>query len=299
MFDDHSTTTAAVVGLGTMGRGIARLLRANGLEVVAVDREPLTPATAASWGLDEVRLASSIAECVDGADIVFEAVFEDLDVKEEVLREISTATDAVIASNTSTFVPSVLAEFCVSPERLLVAHFFNPSDVVPLVEVVPHARSDEAITRGVAALLERMGKVAVVVRAERIGFVANRLQAAILREALSLVEEGVVSASGLDDVVRSGLAPRWAVAGPIGVADLGGLDIFATVCAEIFPTLNNAVVAPDILVEHVEAGELGAKSGRGFYRHDTNATRRAASAMAWMFSLQKNGKDLHLFSEEA
>lgn len=299
MFEDPSRVTAAVVGLGTMGRGIARLLISGGVRVTGFDREAPRPDELGSWGLSGMRLVRSLKECVEGADIVFEAVFEDLDVKEGILRSLSAATEAVIASNTSTFVPSVLSPFVTSPDRLLVAHFFNPSDVVPLVEVVPHPGTDPAVTRGVAAMLAALGKSPVVLEAECTGFVANRLQAAILRESLALIEEGVVGPAGIDAVVKSGLAPRWAVAGPMGVADLGGLDIFATVCAEIFPTLSNSMVPNELLMRLVEAGHLGAKSGSGFYHHDSGTARRAAGAMSWMFSLQENGKDLRLFSEEA
>jgi 3-hydroxybutyryl-CoA dehydrogenase len=263
---------AAVVGLGTMGAGIARLLARLGVATTVFD--PSADAVARA-GLDAgVTVSPTLAACAADADIVFEAVFESLDAKRPVLAAISAATDGVIASNTSTFTPSVLARMVEDPGRLLVAHFFHPAEVVPLVEVVPSPGTRREAVDAVRALLERLGKAPVLLHAEAPGFVANRLQAAVLREALALVDAGVVDAEGIDRVVTTGLGPRWAVAGPLGVADLGGLDIFETVCAELFPTLSAAVVPSRQLSDRVARGDLGAKSGQGFGSY--SAARRTA-----------------------
>ncbi|WP_054686522.1 3-hydroxyacyl-CoA dehydrogenase family protein [Microbacterium sp. No. 7] len=297
MVTEIQNVRAAVIGLGTMGRGIARALLAAGGTVSAYDPTPLTAAYMRDHGLAELQMHPSAEESVSDAHIVFEAVFEDLEVKERVLRVVSEASaDAVIASNTSTFRPSVLAPFVRRPERLLIAHFFNPPDVVPLVEVVPHAGTDPAAVDIVVGLMRRLGKRPVLLRTETTGFVANRLQAAMLRESLALIEAGVADAEAVDEVVMSALAPRWAIAGPIGVADLGGLDVFAALCAEIFPTLDNSEVPSDVLLDLVAAGRLGAKSGRGFYAHSSRSVRVAAQRMAWVFAMEKNGKDLPIDS---
>lgn len=288
--------TAAVIGLGTMGSGIARLLLAHGATVRGFDAHANAGALGADDRLAGLELAESLSDAVRGADVVFEAVFEDIDVKEAVLGEIGRSTDSVIASNTSTFVPTRLARFVREPGRLLVAHFFNPSDVIPLVEVVPHAGTSRDLPDQMAELLRAVGKRPVVLRRERPGFVANRLQAAILRESLALVEEGVVTPDGIDEVVRSALAPRWSVAGPIGVADLGGLDVFLAVCSEIFPTLADASAPSSLLVDAVEAGRLGAKTGRGFYPHTPESVQRAADAMAHLFA-SAGGGDLRRSDE--
>lgn len=285
------TGRAAVIGLGTMGLSIARLLRANHVTVAVYDERAFSASVIESEGVSGVEPSISIAECVVDADIVFEAVFEDLDVKARVLREISESTRAVIASNTSTFPPSTLAQAVQRPERFLVAHFFNPADVIPLVEVVPCRQTERYVVADLCATLIEWGKHPVTLAKERVGFVANRLQAAILRESLSLVEDGVVTAEELDDVVINALAPRWSAFGPLGVADLGGLDVFSAVCAQIFPTLSNATTPSEVLLDRISTGELGAKSGVGFYKHTAASTRAAAHTMSDMFT--NHGARIH------
>lgn len=259
---------AAVIGLGTMGVGIARMLVEHGLSVSVYDERPMAAEHLDRNGLGGLSPSTTIAECVGDADIVFEAVFEDIEVKKKVLQQISAATSAVIASNTSTFVPSSLSPAVRAPERFLIAHFFNPAEVIPLVEVVPGPATDPEVVDAVYSALSSWGKHPVRLSRECVGFVANRLQAAVLRESLSLIEEGIVSAAEIDDVVINALGPRWAAAGPIGVADLGGLDIFTAVCAQIFPTLSSTTTPSAELLDRVAGGDLGAKSGRGFYEHD-------------------------------
>lgn len=272
-----SSPRIAVVGLGTMGRAIARTLSTHGFDVRGYDPSGARADAGAVT-------CTTFQDCVEEADLVFEAVPEDLAVKEAVLRKISGSTVGIIASNTSTFMPRVLAEFVDRPERLLVAHFFNPADVVPLVELVPHRGTAADATDAVARVLRAAGKKVVRLDKEQIGFVANRLQAAILRESLHLIDEGVVSAADLDEVVRSSLAPRWSIAGPIGVADLGGLDVFAAVCAQIFPDLADDTQPSSSIRSHVDAGRLGAKSGEGFYRHTQAGTTAVLDRMTRLFA---------------
>lgn len=273
----------AVIGLGTMGRSIARLLVAGGIEVRGFD-----PAGVAE-PLEGVVLARDLEECASGSAVVIEAIPERFDLKVRVLGEISRATTGIIASNTSTFVPSTLAPHVEAPERFLVGHFFNPADLIPLVEVVPHSGTAPDAVERFVALMRRLDRRPVVVRAERAGFVANRLQAAVLREALALVADGVVTASDLDEIVRSGLAARWAAVGPIGVADLGGLDVFEAVCRQILPTLDASVDASPLLVERVERGDLGAKSGTGFYTHDSGSLAATRATVARVLVAQHGG----------
>ncbi|MEV4669003.1 3-hydroxyacyl-CoA dehydrogenase family protein [Microbacterium sp. LWO12-1.2] len=279
-----SPAEVAVIGLGTMGIALARLFHDHGLDVRVFDTRVSEAASLpASLGTN-LRVCASIRECVENAGFVFEAVSEDPAVKESVLREVSRWTTGIIASNTSTFMPRVLAAFVDRPENLLIAHFFNPADVVPLVEVVPHEGTSIEARRAVEQMLRDAGKKVVLLEKERVGFVANRLQAAVLRESLSLIEQGVVSAEDIDEVVRSALAPRWAVAGPIGVADLGGLDVFAAVCTQIFPDLSVADEPSHLLTSLVGAGRVGAKTGSGFYPHTDQGTRASVERIARLFS---------------
>lgn len=282
---NHGVTEAAVIGLGTMGRGIAQLLTEHGISTRGFDTR-LTE-TARSSFVDDVgiELSTSLEGAVAGADLIFEAVPEDLAVKGPVLRTISSSTTAVIATNTSTFLPSVLADFAASPEHFLAIHFFNPANVVPLVEIVPHPTTSPMVVKRMTQLMRILGKRPVVLSQERQGFVANRLQAAILREAFALVAEGVVTPEALDEVIKSGLAPRWAVAGVIGVADLGGLDIFTAVCRQLFPELSRTTTPESLLTELSAAGHLGAKSGSGFYNHTSTSTQSAVAQMTRLFEI--------------
>ncbi|TQL81615.1 3-hydroxyacyl-CoA dehydrogenase family protein [Microbacterium saperdae] len=282
--DESRPTRVAVVGLGTMGIAIARLFENHGHEIRVFDTRVQAADPPAPLAGMRLQICTTIRECVQDADFVFEAVSEDLAVKESVLREVSRWTAGIIASNTSTFMPRVLAAFVARPENLLVAHFFNPADVVPLVEVVPHAGTAIEARRAIERLLRDAGKKVVLLEKECVGFVANRLQAAVLRESLSLIEQGVVSAEDLDEVVRSALAPRWAIAGPLGVADLGGLDVFVAVCTQIFPDLSAAQEPSPLLTSLVDSGRIGAKAGSGFYPHSDQSARESMERIAGLFA---------------
>lgn len=267
-----ATSPVAVLGMGLMGAGIAQLAREAGRVVRTYD--PAHPPAGAEDGQREAR--ASAAEAVADAAVIFEAAPERLDVKRDLLREVDAANpSAIIASNTSTFMPSVLSEALSDPSRLVIAHFFNPAAHVPLVEVVRGPATADTTVSGVVALLEEMGKVPVVLQHECPGFVANRLQAAMLREAFALTEAGVVDPAGLDLIVRLSLGPRWAAAGPFQIADLGGLDVFLALCAQLFPDLANHADAPDRLRDLVAEGHLGAKSGRGVHVYEPDEIANA------------------------
>jgi 3-hydroxybutyryl-CoA dehydrogenase len=282
-----SVGNVGIVGLGTMGLGLAEMFTSQGFEVRGFDpRAGVITPDSHSWALrDNFTFSSSVAECVSGVDLVIEAVAENLEVKKSVLTEISTLTRGIVASNTSTFMPSVLARWVTHPERFVVAHFFNPPHLVPLVEIVPGPETGESVTAQIVSLLTRLGRHPVLLEAEYPGFVANRLQAALLREALAIIDAGIASPSAIDDIVATGLAPRWAAAGPIGVVDLGGLDIFEKVCAELFPVLSNATKPSSNLTSRVRSGDLGAKTGRGFYVHDMATDAATFEAMKRHFEL--------------
>jgi 3-hydroxybutyryl-CoA dehydrogenase len=280
-------TVVGIVGLGTMGLALAQLFASQNYEVRGFDsrRDEVAPEEHA-WSLQEnFRLSSSLADCVRDVDVAIEAVAEDADGKNSVLAEISSHTEGIIASNTSTFMPSVLAPAVRNPERFLVAHFFNPPQLVPLVEIVPGPATAESVTAQMVDLLSGMGWHPVLLQKECPGFVANRLQAAILREALALVDAGIASPSAIDDIVMSGLAPRWAAAGPIGVADLGGLDIWEKVSAMLFPLLSNTAEPSARLSSLTRDGHLGAKTGRGFYEHDSVTDAKTFRDMQQHFAL--------------
>ncbi|MEZ4500331.1 MAG: 3-hydroxyacyl-CoA dehydrogenase family protein [Thermomicrobiales bacterium] len=155
--------------------------------------------------------------------------------------------------------------------------------VTPLVEVVRGPQTSQSTVDTMRTLYEEMGKIPVVVEKERLGFIGNRLQLALFREAVALVSEGVCSIEDVDTVIHSSIGRRWSVAGVFEVFDLAGLDTLLAVTRALFPDLSTATVPPDWLVELVESGNLGIKSGQGFYEWDTEhgeeARRRIRTAL--------------------
>ena len=232
------TGTVAVVGAGTIGLSWATLFAAHGWQVRVQDpRRDLqqtvdqsVPQFARSLGADpsellaRISLAPDAEQAVVGADVVQENGPEVLTLKQELFARIEGAAPptALLLSSTSGLMPSDMALQMREPGRLLVGHPFNPPHVVPLVEVVPGARTTQETTQAVVELYRSLGKVPVVLRKEIGGFVANRLQSALFRESVHLVLEGVVTPEELDQVVTESVGVRWATAGPFESYDLGG-----------------------------------------------------------------------------
>jgi len=276
----------AVVGAGIMGHGIAQLWARAGHEVRLVETDPVQLArglatvaselellveegllgrAAATAALGRIHPAGALEEAVAGAVVVTEAIPEILEAKWELFARIDRAAppDALVASNTSTLPVARLAERALHPERMLVTHFFNPAHLVPLVEVVPHPAMAPARAEEAMALLRSLGKRPVLLRRELPGFVANRLQAAMLREALHLVALGVAEPEEIDAAITDGPGFRWPFVGPIEIADLGGLDVWKRVLDNLLPLLDRSEAAPPLIAERVARGDLGAKRGAG------------------------------------
>jgi 3-hydroxyacyl-CoA dehydrogenase len=291
MTDSH-IDRIAVVGAGLMGHGIAqdfalagyqvrlhdqsdafleraiRNVRANMLMLASLGRlnaDRIEPAVAA------ITPSTDLAASVSDADLVVEAIYEDLSAKHALFASLSSLCRpaTILASNTSSFMPSRLAEAVSRPDRLLVAHYFNPPYLLPLVEVVPGPRTSKQTIETMVNLLEKIGKRPVVLTKEATGFVGNRLQFALFREALAIVDQGIASPEAVDQVVKFGFGRRLAAAGPFEVFDLAGLDTIMAVAAQIFPELatssSGAGQVPELLRHKVQQGELGVKSGRGFH----------------------------------
>ncbi|WP_072314009.1 3-hydroxyacyl-CoA dehydrogenase family protein [Agrococcus sp. Marseille-P2731] len=273
-----TTETIAVLGAGVMGAGIARVFGAAGHRVRVFDvRAQAAAAAAASAG---ASAHDSVEDAVAGATIVLEAAPERLELKRELIARVEAANaTAIIASNTSSIAPDALAAGMREPARLVIAHFFNPADTVPLVEVVPGPATPQESVDRVVRLLEGCGKTAVPLAQQVEGFIANRLQAALYREAMHLVELGVATPEQVDLAVTAGLGPRWALAGPFEIMDLGGLDVWASVTDGVFPSLGDASAAPAMLRDRVARGELGAKTGQGFLPRDPEAAARFAARL--------------------
>ena len=271
-----------------MGHGIALEFAAAGIDVTINDRnaELLESALARARsglelladasriGVDDIDPAiarivpvSEIEDAVADTDVVIEAVFEDLQLKQGIFRRLDEAAPerAVLLSNTSTFLPGVLAASTGRPDRVAVAHYFNPPHFLPIVELVRGPQTSDQTIETARDLLLRIGKRPAVVNRQILGFIGNRLQSALFREALALVQEGVASAQDVDAVVKYGFGRRLAVAGPFEVWEQIGWDLVATISSELFPEIDRSTTVPKVLNDKVASGELGTKTGKGFY----------------------------------
>jgi 3-hydroxybutyryl-CoA dehydrogenase len=286
----HGFSRAAVIGAGLMGRGIAGVLAAGGLDVTLCDVRPdvLNEAVAAarlhSSGTDghgPVNGAAELSLAVRDADLVVEAVTEDLAVKQDVFAQISAAAPhAVLTTNTSVLPVTAIAARAIGPERVLGMHWWNPPELIPVVEVVPGALTSAELPGRVMALLTHLGKTPVRVRRDVPGFVGNRLQHALWREAIALIEDGVCDAATVDLVVRGTLGLRLGEMGPIENADYVGLDLTLAIHEAVLPSLNRDTGPSALLRRHVADGALGAKTGRGFLSWPRGAREEAARRLA-------------------
>ncbi len=269
----------AVIGAGLMGHGIAQVFAAAGHKVRVSDPNAATleslseqvrdifelldqDATLA----DNVSAAGSLAECVADAEIVIEAAPEKLDLKQALFDELIEAApaDCILASNTSGLPITQIAAKASAPERIVGTHFWNPPHLVPLVEVIQGEKTDPAIVRRMLDLLNGIGKTAVHAKKDIPGFIGNRMQHALKREAIALVENGVCDAETVDKVVKDGFGMRLAVMGPLENSDLVGLNLTLDIHENLLADLDASDAPQKLLRDKVAAGELGMHVGKGF-----------------------------------
>ncbi|MBT1631380.1 3-hydroxyacyl-CoA dehydrogenase family protein [Curtobacterium flaccumfaciens] len=281
-----STLDIAVVGSGYMGGGIAQVLALAGhtvriadvsAEIAQQNLERLLGETAqfVADGLfpedavERVRAHLSAAESIEAAvahaDFIEEAVPEKLEIKHATLRRISEAArpDAVIGSNTSTILIESLAEAVVGPERFLGVHFSNPAPFIPGVELIPHPTTNEHAIEVGETVVAATGKQSARVK-DSTGFVLNRLQYALFEEATKIADEGIASPDDIDTIVRTTFGFRLPFFGPFAIADMAGLDVYAFCFESLQTRWPERFATPPSLQQHVDAGELGTKSGAGY-----------------------------------
>jgi 3-hydroxybutyryl-CoA dehydrogenase len=271
--------SVAVVGTGRMAPGIAAACAAAGCEVVVAGRDE-DKAVAAAQRASEfsgraVAGRALAAEAVAGADCVIETVAEDAEVKRELFGRLAewAGTGCVLATNTSSLAITSLGEAVDEPGRFAGFHFLNPAHETSVVEVIAGERTDTATVDALAGLGRRMGKTPLIVRKDVKGFIWNRLQLALLREALHLLDEGIADIGSIDAAVSDGLAPRWVGAGPFATADLGGIHTWAIVAGELFPVLSNEAGVPRSLGDRAD-------DGGAFYRWDAASEEQLATLRA-------------------
>ena len=212
-------------------------------------------------------MSTSLDKTVNDVDFVIEAVFEDMDIKKKLFNQLDTLSPerTILSSNTSSFMSSQLASATNRPDKVVVANWWNPPYLLPLIEVVRGPQtSDDTIAKTVS-LFKDIGKQPVVLQKESIGFIGNRMQFALLREAISVVEQGIASAEDVDLVVKSSFGRRLALAGPFEVFDLAGWDTISHIIDELFPVIESSPRSPKLISEKVTNGNFGVKSGAGFY----------------------------------
>ena len=284
----------AIVGLGTMGCGIAecallhgfrtRVVDASQDETAAgIDRISARLARQVRAGLvgpdlmgavDAIYAGKNVEEVCRGADLVIEAVPEDWTVKPGVLRAISAGQPGIIATNTSSFPIERLEEHVTDTGAFLGVHFFNPAEWIPGVEVIPgpHTRSD--VIEQVFEVLRRLQKAPALVRSSP-GFLANRLQLALFVECLRCVEEGLATPDDVDTVVSSTFGFRLPVFGPFAIADMAGLDVYASILDLLEEHFGDRFSGASTLRTLVAEGAYGVKSGQGFRTHAQGATAQS------------------------
>jgi 3-hydroxybutyryl-CoA dehydrogenase len=271
----------AIIGAGLMGHGIAQVFARAGHAVRVYDaahamldslheriRRNLSDLGQDSEAAASVSAHVTLAEAVAGAAFVFEAGPENLALKQQIFVDIeaAAATEAILASNTSVIPITQIMSRLRNPSRALGTHWWNPPYLVPLVEVIRTAATSAACVQVMSALLSAAGKTPVTIEKDVPGFVGNRLQHALWREAIALVQEGVCDARTVDTVVKASFGRRLAVLGPLENADLVGTDLTLAIHQSVLPHLDRTAGALPLLQRLVRDGKLGMKAGEGFQR---------------------------------
>lgn len=277
----------AVIGAGLMGSGIAQVAARAGWQVTLRDLDDAATRRgvdgirvslekfAAKGAIDPAEVESTLGriatttelEAAADADIVVEAVFERLDVKQDVFRALDKIcrADAVLATNTSAIPVTQIAAVTARPEAVVGTHFFSPVPMMKLCELVRGYKTSDETLATVRAFAEEIGKTCVVVNRDIAGFVTTRLIAALVVEAVKLVESGVISPEDLDTACRLGFGHAM---GPLATTDLTGVDVLLHATRNIYTdTADEKFFPPELLQRMAAAGDLGRKTGRGFYSY--------------------------------
>jgi len=284
-----SVRKVTVIGVGIMGSGIALACAKGGCDVSVWDVDPSTVKRAsatirsalntlidtntiskkkADSSLKRITPTSEMSRAVEDAQLVFEAVPEILSLKRRILKELgSLCRSAILASNTSTFKISALTSATRRPSQVIGTHWMNPPYILPLVEVIPSAKTSTKTTNSIRCFLQSIGKRPVMCK-DTPGFIVNRIHSALLVEAVAIVEKGIASVEDVDMVWTQHLGPRYCVVGPLALMDSFGLDTEHSQYSYLQKmTRENKFKPPKLLTTKVRKKQLGLKTGRGFYNY--------------------------------
>lgn len=275
----------AIIGMGTMGPGMAARLARGGMQVTAYDvasaaierartmqgmAEGVLDAlgiAAPATGAGTVRFTDDLADAVSGADLVIENVPEKIEIKAEVYRKIDAlvAADTIVASDTSGIPITQLQAHISNPARMVGMHWSNPPHIIPMIEVIGGEQTAPETVQTIKELIRSLGLLPVVVKKDVPGFVENRVLYALLREVVDLVERGVIDPEDIDTCVSWGIGYKLAVVGPMALLDMAGLDIYNSVSTFLNSDLADRKDVAPMIGEKIAAGTLGIKSGKGIY----------------------------------
>lgn len=294
-----------IAGAGIMGSGIAQIFARKGYEVVVTDiKEEFLENSRRLVNLfntsliEEELMDKEEAEKIVGnikysldknvfsdCDLIIEAIIEKLDVKQDFWKEVEEIArkDAIFATNTSGLSINGICEKLKDKTRFLGTHFWNPPHIIPLVELIKGNETSDETVNLVLELIKMLGKEPVVVKKDAPGFIGNRLQFAVFREALNIVESGIADIEDVDKAMKFGPGFRYPIIGPLETADLGGLDTFYYISSYLFNDLSDAKEPNEILKELIDKKELGVKTKKGFYDYSNGRDEEVIKKRDKMF----------------
>lgn len=284
----HDVSQIAVIGAGLMGHGIAQEFANAGYNVYLHDvadeqletaltqieqnlnvlaRNTIIEKGGISSTLQRIQTSTELATVAENADFVVEAVTENLTLKQQIFEGLDgiCPPHTILASNTTALMPTQIGVNASRKGQILNTHYFNPPYLIPLVELIRSPDTSDETVEVTFELLTAIGKTPAIIEKEALGFVGPRLQAALIREAFAIVEQGIASAETVDLVVRNSFGRRLSVAGPFEVFELAGWDLVLAAFEELYKDLNSSPHINPLLRQMVESDKLGVKSKEGFY----------------------------------
>lgn len=292
-------TKVAVIGMGSMGPGMVAVMMRAGMTVRCFDlneaardssAERISMAHSVLDALDmpdnrtgeEALITDELAVCVEAADLVIENIPEKLELKLELLKQLDALVSekCVLASDTSGIPITKMQDGISNPGRIIGMHWSNPPHIIPMIEVIAGEKTDPAVVKWMTDTVRSLNLIPVVVKKDVPGFVENRILYSVMREAVDLVEQGVVSPEDLDTCVQWGIGYKLAVIGPMALLDMAGLDIYQAVGSYLNKELCNREDVGQFITNHTAQGNLGIKTGGGIYAYTPEKIKELQAARA-------------------